>query len=106
MAEYRICPICKNEFLPSKYRKAQGVCSRKECQHRRQLNNLASWRQRNPGYFKTSRHDSSWAKVYRHRSQAWRRRHKGEVKEYKKVHQEEQKEYMREYMHRLRHYGS
>jgi hypothetical protein len=81
----------------------QKVCSRPECQHQRQLNNLAAWRQKNPGYFKVSRHNSSWAKLYRKRSQTWRKRHKGKVKKYHKIHKEEQKEYMREYMHRLRH---
>ncbi|MBL7092220.1 MAG: peptidylprolyl isomerase, partial [Candidatus Omnitrophica bacterium] len=102
MVEHRICPICKREFLPNKYRKGQRVCSRSQCQRQRQLRNLAAWRKRNPGYFKISRHDSSWAKIYRQRSQMWRRRHKTEVKRYKKAHKEEQKEYMREYMYRRR----
>ena len=103
MAEYKVCPICKREFLPSRYRKDQRVCSRKECQRQRQLRNLAAWRKQNPGYFKISRHDSSWAKLYRERSKKWRKRHKSKVKKYKRAHKEEQREYMREYMYRLRH---
>ncbi len=102
MAEYRACPICKREFLPNKYRKGQEVCSRPECQRQRQLNNVAAWRKKNPGYFKINRHDSSWAKLYRERTHLWRKRHKTQIKRYKKAHQEEQKEYMREYMYRRR----
>lgn len=103
MAEYRACLVCKEKFLPSKYKKNQKVCSRAGCQHTRQLRNLAAWRKMNPGYFKITRHDSSWAKGYRKRSQMWRKEHKGKVKGYKKLHQKEQREYMREYMYRLRH---
>ncbi|MBL7084779.1 MAG: hypothetical protein ISS43_01540 [Candidatus Omnitrophica bacterium] len=104
MAKYRICSICKEKFLPSKYRRDQKVCSRKPCQLTRQRQNLAAWRQKNPGYFKSSRHNSSWAKLYRQRSQAWKKKHKGQVRRYKKAHKEEQREYMREYMYRLRHF--
>ena len=103
MAEYRICLICKRKFLPSKYRKDQKVCSRAGCQHTRELTNLAAWRQKNPGYFKITRHNSSWAKLYRQRAQMWRKKHKDKVKKYKKEHRQEQREYMREYMYRLRH---
>ncbi|MFC1699605.1 hypothetical protein ACFL1I_06595 [Candidatus Omnitrophota bacterium] len=103
IADYQICLICKKKFLPNKYRKDQKVCSRIECQHQRQLRNLAAWRQHNPGYFKISRHDSSWAAMYRRRSQLWRKRHKDQIRKYKQDHRQEQREYMREYMYRLRH---
>jgi len=103
MAAEHKCLICKQKFLPSKYRKNQKICSRTECQHQRQLRNLAAWRKNNPGYFKISRHDSSWAEMYRKRAQAWRKRHKDQVRRYKRLHQHEQREYMREYMYRLRH---
>jgi len=105
MAEYRVCPICNLKFLPSKYRKDQRVCSRKPCQRKRQLSNLAAWREKNPGYFKITRHDTSWAKVHRERSKTWRKKHRLKIKKYKKEHQNEQREYMREYMYRIRHYG-
>ena len=103
MIEPRICPICKQEFTPSKYRRNQKVCSRPDCQHRRQLQNLAAWRQKNPGYFKVTRHDASWAEVYRRRARRWRKKHKRKIREYRKAHKQEQREYMREYMYRLRH---
>ncbi|UCB56763.1 MAG: hypothetical protein JSV30_06115 [Candidatus Omnitrophota bacterium] len=102
MREQIACLICKEKFSPNKYRKNQKVCSRPECQRERQIRNQAAWRQRNPGYFKVSGHDSSWAKLYRQRSRMWRKKHPDKVKKYKKAHKEEQKEYMREYMHRLR----
>jgi hypothetical protein len=103
MAEQRTCPICKRKFLPSKYRKEQKVCSRAQCQHQRQLLNMALWRAKNQGYFKTSRHDTSWAELYRGRARKWRKRHKAKVRKYRKEHKQEQREYMRMYMYRLRH---
>ena len=103
MEKTRICPICNRTFGPSKYRKDQVVCSRAPCQKIRQRENLARWREKNPGYFKTSRHDTSWAQVYRERARKWRKRHKGKIREYRKARREELKEYMRVYMYRLRH---
>ncbi|MFH1246049.1 MAG: hypothetical protein V1662_06160 [Candidatus Omnitrophota bacterium] len=103
MTEYRECLVCGKSFLPSKYRKDQRICSQLECQHQRQLRNLAVWRQRNPGYFKISRHDTSWAAFSRRRAQIWRKRHTRKIKKYKAAHKTEQREYMREYMYRLRH---
>jgi hypothetical protein len=103
MVDYAICLICKGKFLPSKYRRNQKVCSQPECQHKRQLQNLAAWRQKNPGYFKITRHDSSWAQLYRRRSRLWRKRNKDKIKKYRQEHKKEEREYMREYMYRLRH---
>ncbi|MBN3038961.1 MAG: hypothetical protein JW869_06070 [Candidatus Omnitrophica bacterium] len=103
MPKRKICPICKRSFLASKYRKDQKVCSRPGCQHRRQLENMATWREKNPGYFKTSRHETSWAQLYRQRARSWRKKHKGKIRRYRKAHKEEQKEYMRMYMYRYRH---
>ncbi|MFH1046552.1 MAG: hypothetical protein V1727_06305 [Candidatus Omnitrophota bacterium] len=65
--------------------------------------NLAAWRKNNPGYFKTSRHETSWAELYRERARRWRKRHKDKTKRYRRAHQAEQRQYMRVYMDRLRH---
>lgn len=103
MPEYKVCPVCKKKFVPSKYRNDQQICSRQQCQHQRQLLNMAAWREKNPGYFKTSRHETSWAQLYRERARAWRKKHKGRIREYRQAHKEEQREYMRMYMYRYRH---
>ncbi|MBN2097816.1 MAG: hypothetical protein JW714_04995 [Candidatus Omnitrophica bacterium] len=102
MAEEKTCLICQQKFLPSRYRKEQQVCSRRECQRQRQLNNLAAWRAKNPGYFKFSQHDSSWAELYRGRARRWRKKNQAKIKKYRRAHKQEHREYMREYMRRLR----
>ncbi len=102
MVGLKTCLICKRRFLPSKYRRSQAVCSLQACQGQRQLNNLAAWREKNPGYFKVTRYELWWADVYRKRSRSWREKHRDKVRNYKKARKEEQKAYMREYMRRLR----
>ena len=72
-AEPKICPYCRESFVPSRYRPDQRVCSLPECQrrrrrdyHRRKLetdpvyrqvcrDSRKKWRARNPDYQKTYR---------------------------------------------------
>jgi hypothetical protein len=76
------------------------VCSKPECQHRRQLENLKLWREKNPDYFKFTEHELSWRVLSRQRSQAWKQHHKRKVKLYRKQKKEYIRNYMREYMRR------
>jgi hypothetical protein len=51
MSDERTCRICGKPFLPNKYRPNQEICSALECQYQRQLENMKTWRKRNPNYF-------------------------------------------------------
>ena len=49
----KICICCNKVFVPSKYRvEKQTYCSSPDCQYVRQLRNMKTWRDKNPGYFK------------------------------------------------------
>lgn len=90
--EERFCAICRTKFTPSKYRPTQSVCSNKNCQYQRQLNNMIKWRQKNPDYFKTvSIYDAK-------KSKEWRESHAEYLKQYRLTHRERHREYMRIYM--------
>ena len=97
-----ICRICQNEFAPHKYRPHQQVCFNPECQRKRQLQNLKSWRLKNPDYFKYLGEDSAWRRQRYARNKLWKETHKDYLKEYYQKHKEQKKEYMREYMRRCR----
>ena len=97
-----ICRICQKDFTPNKYQPNQKVCSSPSCQHKRQLENLRQWRQKNPYYFIYGRYEVDWKGDYKTRARDWRKRHPGYLRRYRKVHADEYREYMREYMHRYR----
>ena len=103
MAEGRICPICKKWFLPNKYRPNQEICSNLECQYKRQLENMKSWRDKNPHYFKYKEiRDVRWKEVCRERARRWRQHHLEYLKLYRQEHKEEHRGYMRKYMREYR----
>ena len=96
------CKICQREFIPSKYRPNQKVCSRLECQKKRQIQNEKNWRLRNPGYFKYLDQESAWKDKRKRYNKLWKTTHKAELKEYEQAHSQQRKEYMREYMRNYR----
>lgn len=96
------CKICKQEFKPSKYRPDQQVCSRPECQKKRQIQNERDWRARNPEYFKYFDQESAWKDKRKRYNKLWKTTHNKELKEYEDSHKEQRKEYMREYMRNYR----
>lgn len=96
------CKICQKEFIPSKYRPNQKVCSQPECQRLRQISNEREWRLRNPDYFKCLDQEASW-KESRHRySKLWRKTHAESLKNYEISHKEQRRQYMKEYMREQR----
>ncbi len=98
----RNCEICHQEFTPSKYRPAQKVCSRPECQKERQRQNILSWRDRNPAYFRHIHANPHWRNKRSLRSRQWRLAHPEHIREYRKTHREYYRLYMREYMRQYR----
>lgn len=103
MPEERTCSICNKFFLPNKYRPNQTICSSLECQYRRQLENMRTWRGRNPNYFKYKEtQDGSWKETCRQRSLDWRKRHHEYLKLYREEHRERHRNYMKEYMRQYR----
>ena len=96
------CKICQREFLPNKYHPNQQVCSRTECQHRRQILNQRRWRIENPEYFKCRGQDAFWRDNRHLYSREWRMAHKYYLKKYEKNHRQQRREYMKEYMRRYR----
>lgn len=96
------CRICNQEFIPAKYHPHQQVCSKLECQHRRQLQNQRDWRIRNPGYFRHRGQDFAWQKSRRRYMQQWRVMHKDYIRDYQISHRPKRREYMREYMRKYR----
>ena len=103
MAEEKICKMCGNAFIPNKYRPNQEICSRVECQYKRQLDNMAGWRRHNPNYFKYKEmQDKSWKETCRSRSLEWRKKHKEYLKLYRDAHKERHRNYMKEYMREYR----
>lgn len=99
MDEERKCIICGNVFRANKYRPNQKVCSNVECQYKRQLDNMAIWRSRNPNYFQYKEaNDDSWKETCKTRSLEWRKRHKEYLKLYRDAHKGRHRNYMKEYM--------
>ena len=101
--ENRICLFCNSAFTPNKYSARQKICSKPECQKRRQLESMKLWRERNPNYFK---YDESkgpdWLNAQRERSRQWRQRNPEKIRQYRQTHIEVYREYMRDYMRRYR----
>ena len=64
---------------------------------------MATWRKRNPNYFKYKEtHDASWKETCRNRSLEWRKKHKEYLKLYREAHKTRHRDYMREYMREYR----
>lgn len=103
MESEKKCRICGASFSPNKYRPNQTVCSNIECQYARQLENMKTWRNRNPNYFKYKEaQDKSWKETCRQRSLEWRKRHQEYLRLYRDAHRERHRDYMKEYMRRYR----
>lgn len=100
MVLIRICGVCKEQFIPSKYKKPQKICSKPECQHKRQLDNMAAWREQNPNYFQDAQ--ILWRHLTRERAKLWRRHNIRKQRAYRQGHRENIRLYMREYMRRYR----
>jgi len=96
------CKICKNEFIPNKYRPQQQVCSRPECQRLRQIQNEKEWRARNPDYFHYLDQESAWKEKRKRYNRLWKATHQQELQAYQKARQKPRQEYMRDYMRRYR----
>ena len=97
-----LCRICQNEFKPNKYRPNQKVCSRLECQKKRQVENEKAWRARNPDYFKYLDQESAWLEKRKRYNKLWKAAHQQDLKGYQQSHQQQRQEYMREYMRNYR----
>ena len=64
----RICIYCQQSFDPNKYSPRQKVCSKPECQHKRQLESMRDWRGKHPNYFKYDESKGEeWLKAQRER---------------------------------------
>lgn len=96
------CKICQNEFIPSKYRPHQQVCSQPECQRIRQIQNERAWRAKNPDYFKCLGQESAWKETRHRYIRLWKTTHEDYQRAYEHSHQPQRREYMREYMRRYR----
>lgn len=100
----KVCELCGKEFTASKYRpNTQKICSDPECQRKRQLANMKTWRQRNPHYFKQDdTRNLYWRETYKSRIRKWRKEHPEYFKKYREKYKDRHTEYMREYMRRYR----
>ena len=96
------CEICLQPFAPSKYRPAQKVCSKPECQKERQRRNIHAWNERNPAYFRHIHANPYWREKRSERSRQWRLSHPERIREYRVLHREHYRLYMREYMRQYR----
>jgi len=94
----KICPICKQEFTPSKYRPKQQVCSRENCQYLRQLDNMKAWRVKNPAYFKRRITTSMTGVTNRYLVKGMMLSKVEYQKAYRRAHKLHHREYMRKYM--------
>ena len=98
-----ICGYCGREFEPSKYRKTrQKICGDPLCQRTRQRNNLLSWQERNPLYYRIKRMDPVWRSKAQGRAKRWRIIHKDRIQAYRQSTMDQYRLYMREYMRRYR----
>src|SRR3989338_2718492 len=101
--ENSACLYCNTPFAPNKYSPRQKVCSNVECQKKRQLESMRSWRKKNPNYFK---YDESkglqWLELQRKRSKLWRDKNPDKVRSYRVAHNQEYRHYMRDYMRQYR----
>jgi hypothetical protein len=101
--ESRACLYCQESFSPNKYSPRQKVCSKSECQKKRQLDSMKQWREANPNYFKYDESKGmAWLEMQRRRSKQWREKNPEKVRSYRKEHIDEYRQYMREYMRSYR----
>ncbi|MBI3252680.1 MAG: hypothetical protein HYZ52_05145 [Candidatus Omnitrophica bacterium] len=101
--ETKPCLYCKEVFPPNKYAPRQKVCSRPECQKRRQLESMRVWREKNPSYFKYDESKGlAWLETQRKRSRIWRQKNPEKVRLYRQTHSTQYRQYMRDYMRRYR----
>lgn len=99
MTEEKRCIMCGKPFVTNKYRPNQEVCSSVECQYKRQLDNMAKWRKRNPNYFKYKEaRDATWKDTCKRRSLDWREKHKEYLRLYREANRLRHRNYMRDYM--------
>lgn len=75
----RQCPYCEQDFVPSRFRPAQQICSAKACQARRKAE---SHRQRKAG-------DALYAEVCRDAQRKWRKAHPDYQRQYLGDHPEQ-----------------
>ena len=98
-----ICIYCQREFEPSKYRRTkQRACGDPTCQKKRQRDNLMSWQEKNPLYYRIKRMDPLWRAKARVRAKRWRIVHRDRIQAYRSTTMEQYRVYMREYMRRYR----
>lgn len=101
--ETRTCLYCQDPFSPNKYSPRQKICSKAECQKKRQLESMKQWREANPNYFKYDESKGlAWLEMQRKRSKVWREKNPDKVKLYRKEHIDQYRQYMREYMRSYR----
>ncbi len=100
----KLCKLCGKSFISSKYRpERQGICSDPVCQHKRQLENMKTWRRNNPHYFKMDEiRGAYWQELYRRRIRKWGKAHPEYFRKYRERYKQRHKDYMREYMRRYR----
>lgn len=96
------CKICKKEFIPSKYRLSQQVCSQPACQRQRQIQNERDWHAKNPDYFKSLGQEPAWRSVRQRYNKLWRQGHREYLETYTQAKKEQHREYMRGYMREYR----
>ena len=80
----KICIYCQESFETNKYSPRQKVCSKPECQHKRQLESMREWRTKHPNYFKYDESKGEeWLRAQRERSKAWRQRNPEKIRSYR-----------------------
>jgi hypothetical protein len=98
-----ICIYCNEPFDRNKYSPRQKVCSKTECQHKRQISSMRDWRNKHPNYFKYDESKGEdWLKVQRERSKQWRMRNPDKIRAYRQTHLSEYRNYVRDYMKNYR----
>ena len=99
----RTCIYCQITFTANKYSPRQKVCSKPECQKKRQLDSMKVWREKNPNYFKYDESKgAAWLEAQRKRSKVWREKNPDKVKSYRNSHMDQYRNYMRDYMRKYR----
>ena len=96
MTHSKTCSICGESFEVNKYRPNQQVCSKPECQHKRQIDNMRVWRKGNPEYFK------GMYPILKEKHKNWRKNNKEYLKKYRNAHKDRYREYMKIYMKEYR----
>jgi hypothetical protein len=66
------------------------------------MDNLLTWKDRNPLYYRIKQVDPIWRIKARARARRWRMLHKDRILNYRKATMDQYRLYMREYMRRYR----